>query len=135
GLPALSRQAERARFPLLSANVVREADGRPLFQATQVLERGGLRIGILGLTTESAAFLTLPENRMGLRFEPALEVAATWVPRLRAQCDLVLALTHMGYYPDGQFGTSTPGDVNLARAVPGIDLIVGGHTHTPLPQP
>lgn len=135
GLPALQRQRNLASFPFLSANVLRESDARPAFQATQVLERGGLRIGILGLTTESAAFLTLPENRAGLRFEPALECAARWVPKLRAQCDLVLALTHLGYYPDGNFGTSTPGEVNLVRAVAGIDVVVGGHTHTPLPQP
>lgn len=135
GLPALLKQREQMRFPLLSANVLRDEDGQPAFMATQVLERGGLRIGILGLTTESAAFLTLPENRAGLRFEPALEAAARWVPKLRAQCDLVLALTHLGYYPDGNYGTSTPGEVSLARAVPGIDAIVGGHTHTPLQTP
>lgn len=135
GLPALLRQRDQMHFPLLSANVLREDDGHPAFMATQVLERGGLRIGIVGLTTESAAFLTLPENRAGLRFEPALEVAKRVVPRLRAQCDLVLALTHLGYYPGGNYGTSTPGEVSLARAVPGLDAIVGGHTHTALPAP
>lgn len=135
GLATLLRQRNVARFPFLSANVHVEATGEPLVQASLVLERAGLRVGILGLTTESAAYITLPENRAGLRFEPALEAAAREVPRLRARCDLVIALTHLGYYADGAFGTSTPGDVNLVRAVKGIDVVVGGHTHTPLGAP
>lgn len=133
GLNGVAAQRRIARFPWLSANVLSEATGEPMFQPSLVLEKGGLRVGIFGLTTESAAYITLPENRAGLRFEPALEAAAREVPRLRGRCDVLIALTHLGYYADGAHGTSTPGDVNLARAVKGIDLIVGGHTHTPLP--
>jgi 5'-nucleotidase / UDP-sugar diphosphatase len=135
GPRTLERQRRVARFPLLSANIVVEATGEPLFTPSVVLERDGLRVGILGLTTESAAYITLPENRAGLRFEPALEAAAREVPRLRQRADVVIALTHLGYYPDGNFGTSTPGDVNLVRAVKGIDLVIGGHTHSHLAAP
>lgn len=135
GLKVLERQSRIARFPFLSANVLLEGTGEPLFTPSVVLEKGGLRVGILGLTTESTAYISLPENRAGLRFEPALEAAAREVPRLRARCDVLIALTHLGYYPDGNFGTSTPGDVNLVRAVKGIDVVIGGHTHTPLPAP
>lgn len=135
GLKTLERQRRIARFPLLSANIVVEATGEPMFTPSVVFERAGLRVGILGLTTESAAYITLPENRAGLRFEPALEAAAREVPRLRQRCDVVIALTHLGYYPDGNFGTSTPGDVNLVRAVEGIDLVIGGHTHSALQAP
>ncbi len=45
---------------------------------------------------------------------------------------MIIALTHMGYYKDGQHGGNAPGDVTLTRSVKGIDVIVGGHTHEEL---
>jgi 2',3'-cyclic-nucleotide 2'-phosphodiesterase (5'-nucleotidase family) len=58
-------------------------------------------------------------------FEDPLETARTLVPRLRAEADVVIALTHVGLQRDEQ----------LAREVTGIDLIVGGHTHADLDAP
>jgi 5'-nucleotidase/UDP-sugar diphosphatase len=57
------------------------------------------------------------------------------VPELRKQADVVIAVTHMGYYFGERHGTEAPGDGTLARLVPDIDVIVGGHTHTPLYEP
>jgi 5'-nucleotidase / UDP-sugar diphosphatase len=53
------------------------------------------------------------------------------VPELRAKSDVVIAATHMGHYENGKHGTSAEGDVTMARAVNGIDLVVGGHTQNP----
>jgi len=62
-------------------------------------------------------------------------VAKKLIPQLRKQADLVIAVTHMGHYDNGHHGSNAPGDVALARAVPGIDVIVGGHSQDPLFKP
>jgi 5'-nucleotidase/UDP-sugar diphosphatase len=54
------------------------------------------------------------------------------VPELRAKADMVIAATHMGHYTDGRHGVNAPGDVEMARAVKGLDLIVGGHSQNPV---
>jgi 5'-nucleotidase/UDP-sugar diphosphatase len=54
------------------------------------------------------------------------------VPELRAKADMVIAATHMGHYSDGRRGVNAPGDVEMARAVKGLDLIVGGHSQNPV---
>ena len=57
------------------------------------------------------------------------------MPKLRRQGAIVIAVTHLGHYSNGNHGGNTPGDVTLSRSVPGFDVIVGGHTQIPLPQP
>jgi len=87
---------------------------------------------VLGLTTPDTVKMVDPRHVRLLRFTNPQSEAARLVPQLRRQADVVIALTHLGYYPDGQHGVSAPGDIELARAVPGLDLIVGGHSHTVL---
>jgi 5'-nucleotidase/UDP-sugar diphosphatase len=62
-------------------------------------------------------------------------VAEKLIPALNKKADLVIAVTHMGHYDDASFGGNAPGDVSLARAVSGIDVIVGGHSQVPLFKP
>ena len=62
-------------------------------------------------------------------------MAKTLIPKLRKQADIIIAITHMGHYKNGNHGGNAPGDVSLARAVPGIDVIVGGHSQNPLFKP
>jgi 5'-nucleotidase/UDP-sugar diphosphatase len=85
----------------------------------------------MGLTTDDTAKMVLPDNIAGVTFRKPAEEAAALVPRLRAQVDMVIAATHMGHYQNGEHGTQAAGDVEMARAVPGIDLVVGGHTQNP----
>jgi len=127
----LARQRQWAPFPLLSANI-RGADGQRLFEPYRIFERGGWRIAVLGLTTDDTPKVVLPDNVRGLRFTPPAEEAARLVPQLRAQADMVIAATHMGHYADGRHGVNAPGDVEMARAVPGLDLVVGGHSQNPV---
>jgi 5'-nucleotidase/UDP-sugar diphosphatase len=123
-------QRSWAKFPLLSANIFK--DGKPMFASHTIFERGGYRIAVMGLTTDDTAKMVLPANIAGIEFrKPAVE-AAKLVPKLRAQADMVIAATHMGHYTDGKSGVNAPGDVEMARAVPGLDLIVGGHSQNPV---
>ncbi|WP_215776839.1 bifunctional UDP-sugar hydrolase/5'-nucleotidase UshA [Paludibacterium sp. B53371] len=124
----LLRQKGWAAFPLLSANLY-QGKTRP-FAATAQFDLGGLKVAVLGLTTPDTPKLVNPQNLSGAHFVAPEREAAKLVPALRRKADVVIALTHLGYYPDGQHGVNAPGDVELARTVPGIDVIVGGHSHT-----
>ena len=146
-LPVLAKQQKWATFPFLSANIYRA--GRPMFEAYRMFNKGGLKIAVLGLTTNDTQKMVSPDNlaysdtwksgrvinpksAAGLEFRSPIEVAARWVPVLRTQADVVIAATHMGHYTNGNHGSNAPGDVEMARAVNGIDLIVGGHSQNPV---
>ena len=90
-----------------------------------VLVRGGLRIAILGLTTYSLDHIVAAPKNQGVAVGDPVEAARYWVPRLRKEADLVVALTHIGVDQDRK----------LVDQVPGIDVVIGGHSHTPLFKP
>ena len=125
----LSMQRKLANFPLLSANIYR--GGEREFAPYKLFNLGGVRVAVMGLTTEDTHKLGNPGNMQGLEFRSPIQEAAALVPQLRRQADVVIAATHMGHYADGQHGIQAPGDVELARAVTGLDLVVGGHTQNP----
>jgi 5'-nucleotidase/UDP-sugar diphosphatase len=128
-LAVLKMQRDLAQFPMLSANIYEH--GKRMFDPYKVFTVGGLRIGVMGFTTEDTYKLVLPENVKNIEFRSVTAEAAKVVPELRAKADVVIAATHMGHYENGKHGTQSPGDVELARAVKGIDLVVGGHTQNP----
>jgi 5'-nucleotidase/UDP-sugar diphosphatase len=100
-----------------------------------VVERGGLRFGIFGLLGKEAVFYTAGAGAVA--FPDAIETAKEMVTLLREQekVDVVICLSHGGL-EKGADGRFTDGeDVQLARAVPGIDVVIGGHTHTALDEP
>ncbi len=127
----LAKQRQWVKFPLLAANIYGR-DGQRLFEPYRIFERGGYKIAVMGLTTDDTAKMVLPDNIAGVTFRKPAEEAADMVPNLRAQADMVIAATHMGHYTDGNRGVNAPGDVEMARAVKGLDLVVGGHSQNPV---
>lgn len=119
------RQRSTMGFPLLGANVVAPDTGEPAFDPSVVLERGGLRIAVLGLVTDETPAISTLGARAPVRFEDPVAVARARVPELRRRADLVIVLSHLGLAEDRE----------LAAAVPGIDLVVGGHSHSALDTP
>lgn len=117
-----------ARFPVLSANVVEDPTGKPWggLKPYTVLERGGVRIGVFGLTTPTTVQLQWPRTLAGIRFTDPLEAASRLVTHLRTveKADVVVFLSHLGY----------PADRLMAEQTEGIDVILGGHTHTVLSE-
>ena len=128
-LPVLKMQRDLAQFPMLSANIYE--NGQRMFAPYKVFELGGLKVGVMGLTTEDTVRMVHPDNVKQLEFRSVIAEAGKVVPELRRQADVVIAATHMGHYENGKHGTQAPGDVEMARAVNGIDLVVGGHTQNP----
>lgn len=108
---------------MLGANVTDAATGRTaaFLKPAVIKEVKGRRIAIFGLLTDKMEELALPRRIAGLRFTDPVEEARRQVERARSQkADLVIALTHQGF----------PKDTYLASRVSGIDLIIGGRSHT-----
>ncbi len=122
----LRLQRKLAKFPMLSANIYR-GDER-VFDPYKVFNLGGVRVAVMGLTTEDTQRLTHPDNRKGMDFRSPIEEAAKLIPELQTQADVIVAATHMGHYANGNHGSLAPGDVEMARAVKGLHLVVGGHS-------
>jgi 5'-nucleotidase len=100
-----------------------------------VIERGGIRFGLIGLLGNEAQHYT--GGAGAVTFSDAIETANEMVKVLREteKVGVVIALSHGGV-EKGQDGRYTDGDdVRLARAVPGIDVVIGGHSHTALQEP
>jgi len=131
-LAVLEKQRQWAKFPLLGANIYNRATGQRLFEPYRIFDKGGYKIAVMGLTTDDTQKMVLPENVVNVEFRKPADEAVKLVPQLRGQADMVIAATHMGHYTDGKAGVNAPGDVEMARAVKGIDLIVGGHSQNPV---
>lgn len=116
---------EAAGFPFLAANVVYEADGTSFVDAWTIEEIAGVKIGIFGLSPLETPIVTHPKNVIGLSFIDPVAVARKCVAALADKVDIIVCLSHLGY----------DNDIQLAAAVPGIDVIVGGHSHTVVPAP
>ena len=125
----LQMQRDLATFPMLSANIYK--DGSRMFSPYKVFNLGGVRVGVMGLTTEDTQKMVHPDNLRGITFANVQTETAKVLPELRQKADVVIAATHMGHYEDGKHGVQAPGDVELARAVKGLDMIVGGHSQNP----
>lgn len=125
-LSVLKMQRDLAKFPMLSANIYE--GGERKFAPYKIFNLGGVRVGVMGLTTEDTFKMVHPDNVKRIEFRSVIAEATQVVPELRAKADVVIAATHMGHYEDGKHGTQAPGDVAMARAVKGIDLVVGGHS-------
>jgi len=127
GLPVLEDMEKASDFPFLSANVVDET-GRylPGVKPYVILERKGLKTGVIGLTTADTPYTTTAKNVAGLTFLEPERVLPSLLQQVRgAGATLVVVLSHLGLEEDRK----------LAAAVPGIPVIVGGHSHTAVDPP
>ncbi len=123
------------KFPLLSANIYDKTTKKQIFDPFKIFNFKGLKIAVLGLTTDDTVKQGNQANIENLKFVNAIDTCKEFVPELKAESDILIVLAHLGYYPNAAHGPNAPGSVSLARAVNGIDIIVDGHTHTKLEQP
>jgi 5'-nucleotidase/UDP-sugar diphosphatase len=139
-LSVLDMQRRLAEFPMLAANIYRKnADGtlgERYFDAYKVFDVNGLKVAVIGLTTEDTAKIGNPEYISDLTFtDPKVEVAKVIKEIKDAKAaDIIFATTHMGHYADGKNGSNAPGDVAMARALKEGDLqvVIGGHSQNPV---
>ena len=129
GQEVLLQRVKEAKFPVLAANVYAAAAGKNLVGSTAVINKGGYKIGIVGLTTPSTITSTNPKNVQGLNFLEGKELYACAqknIDRLRGEkCDVVLCLGHLG--SDGEKDSDRSQDVSAH--VQGLDIFIDGHDH------
>jgi 2',3'-cyclic-nucleotide 2'-phosphodiesterase/3'-nucleotidase len=154
GLDTLNRWKSQLNFPLLSANT-RKTDGSEAFQPYVIKEVNGVKVGILGLTTPSIPNWEKPENIAGLRWDNPVEIAKTYVPKMRAEgADIVVISQHIGWDKVPANTTNNPQawltdpstwqdsgslpdenlTIEIAQQVPGVDVILAGHSHLDVPK-
>lgn len=121
GIRNLIRNQGIAQFPMVHATALYVHDGRPALLPFIVRPIAGVRVGILGLGLVRMNDAIARDIAMG---DPTTE-ALKYLPDLRKQSDIVVLLSHLGYKNDKE----------LAEKLPGIDLIVGAHSHTALFEP
>ncbi|MCR9942878.1 bifunctional UDP-sugar hydrolase/5'-nucleotidase UshA [Vibrio owensii] len=135
-LEVLFKQQEWANFPMLSANIYDKETGKRLFQPYAMFNKQGIKIAVIGLTTEDTAKLGNPEYIGEVDFRDPKEEAKKLIAELKQteKPDLIFAVTHMGHYENGNRGVNAPGDVALARYLNegDLDMIVGGHSQEPV---
>ena len=120
GVANLQARIQQAQFPVLAANVRLQSTGQYLSRPYVIERAGPVRVAFFGLCFVRSGH----PSAKPLQLADALETARALVPQLRKQADLVVAVTHLGFRED----------LRLAGEVPGIDLILGGHSHTVLPK-
>lgn len=132
GIEGLYKMLPHARFPFLCANYDFSKNmlkGR--FQAYRIFRKGPLKIGVFGLGIELEGLVNESLSN-GTRYLDPVAVAKEMVSELeQKKCDLIICLSHLGY----RYGEKRVSDHTLAEEVSGIDLIIGGHTHTFLDKP
>jgi len=143
GLKVLEKARSEAKFPWLSANTYDKGKELPHYRPYIVKEVQGVRIGILGLTTPGIPSWENPPNYEGLEFHESISEAKKGVHILRdvERVDVVVIAMHMGIEEDLRTGIPNPSSVPnenaaiaIARQVPGIDVILMGHTHRDVPS-
>ncbi|MEO0346873.1 MAG: bifunctional UDP-sugar hydrolase/5'-nucleotidase [Pseudomonadota bacterium] len=143
GWEVLAEQKNRVAFPVLGANLFYRGTEHPFAQPWAIIERDGVRIGVIGVMGQDAGTALIPAHIAGLDVRDPTEVIAPIVKRLRAECDLVVVLAHQGETAPMQTNDEADDTVQrgneanlaLARAVPGIDVILAGHTDAGTREP
>ena len=133
GVDKLLGAMQKCNFKMVNANYdITNPLLRNRVKPTTIVNRAGARIGVFGLGVTFKGLVT-PDNHLGLEYGDPVAAAEKTVRHLRdiEHCDVVICLSHLGI--DGAGGE--PGDIQVAERVSGIDVIVGGHSHTFMDSP
>jgi len=121
GQAILRERIGEASFPILGANVVGLSELKPYI----VKNVDGISIAVIGIVTGDTPVTTHPKNVTGLQFLSPEDTARKYAQDLRGESNIVVVLSHLGF----------SGDTDLAKKVDGLDVIIGGHSHTKVVKP
>ncbi|MDM7831301.1 bifunctional metallophosphatase/5'-nucleotidase [Cellulomonas edaphi] len=144
GIPYLRTFQKQLDFPLLAANALDDASGRPAFKpyvikTVRPAHGKPIRVGILGLTNPGIAIWDKANVEGKMRFDGLVEQAKKYVPQMkRAGADVVLVAAHSGADTSSSYGDTLPFPENaatlVAQQVRDIDAILVGHAHQEIPE-
>src|SRR3954469_4655729 len=137
GVPYLDSAIHQATFPFLSANTYRvDPAGVHAYQSWTIVERAGLKVGIIGATTPGVMVWDAENIRGKLRFGDIVPAVRAAVREVRAAgADVLIVTVHSGLNEPSSYDTVTTGvpsenvAARVAREIPGIDLVLYGHSH------
>lgn len=125
GVDVLNARRAEASFPFISANLVM-SDGTLLAEPYTIVERGGLRVGVIGITEPDGEIFMRTSGLTGIiKTRDAADVLAKYMPELHSKADLVIVLSRLGLDRDKV----------IASEVPGIDIIIGSGSRTIMEEP
>ncbi len=135
GLEGFLKVLPNAKFPFICSNYNFKntiLDGKT--ESYKIFDKNGIKVGIFGVGVELKG-LVGKANYQETEYINPIEIAQQYSQFLRNEkkCDLVICLSHLGYYYEKE--PEKMSDLILAKKTSGIDLILGGHTHTFLPEP
>lgn len=143
GADNFEKQMNRVDFPVLGANIVFKGTDHPYSRPYTIVEKGGVRLGIIGIIGQDARSVALPSGITHLDFPDPIPVVRELVKELRPHVDLVVVLAHQG--KTGPMQTDAENrpevqrdfdeDIRLATEVEGIDILIGGHAHRGIEVP
>ena len=125
GLENLNQLIKLAQFPIICANVIHQESGHTLVPSYLILEKGKAKVAFIGVNTEALKEVVVEEATEGLEIGKARETLEALLPDLEKKSDIQVLVSHMGFNEDKR----------IAREVKGIEVIIGGHSHTRLLKP
>ncbi|MBM3773247.1 MAG: bifunctional metallophosphatase/5'-nucleotidase [Acidimicrobiia bacterium] len=143
GSTNFERQMARVPMPVLGANIFYKGTKHRYSRPYVILERNGVRVGVIGVIGGDAKTAVLAEGVTDLEFDDPATAIAPLVQELRPQAEIVVVLAHQGKTGPQQTDAEAhrelqrdfDEDVRLAGAVPGIDVLIGGHAHRGIERP
>ena len=134
GMKALDEILKDIKAKKLTANFYHKKNDKRYIDATTIIEKDGVKLGIIGLSTPmSAKFEEDTGNLKDMKFTSPTEEARTQVEKLKAKgVDAIIAVTHMGI--DNENNIPDTGMRDVINAVDGIDVVIAGHMHKDIPS-
>lgn len=126
----LEELAKECKFSVLCTNIFWKKNGERLFNAYKIFTlKNGVKVGVFGLTTPDTIVKANPVYMDKLNFLDIFAKTREVVKVLKPECDIIIGLTHLGVS-----GNDSVKSIDIAEQVPGIDVIIDGHSHTELPE-
>ncbi len=144
GWEKLVETIPRANFPVLNANILHEASGKLIAQPYTILERNGVKVGVIGVMGIDAFYNTMASfHRTGLTIKDPTETAQYWADKIRDEVNIIVVLTHQNRTAPMQTNKESDPSVQrgfdedyaMAGNLRGVDVIFGGHSDNGLKQP
>lgn len=144
GWKSLVETMPRARFPVLNANIVYSKSGSLFARPYTILQRNGVRIGVIGVMGVDAFYNTMATfHRTGLTIKDPIQTAQYWADKIRDDVNMIVVLTHQNKTAPMQTNKEADQSVQrgfdedyaMAGELVGVDAIFGGHSDNGLPEP